>query len=105
MVSYHFLSGEHGKKMIKIGVPCKKMLNFGGGLVLDTPHGREKRETTNAIDMRCYRDYCSNNYRLVLVSEPDGVLENAGTEYFSCGFGRGVAEKKYGDTFLCGGEY
>ena len=24
MVSYHFLSGEHGKKMIKIGVPCKK---------------------------------------------------------------------------------
>ena len=24
-----FLSGEHGKKMIKIGVPCKKMLNFG----------------------------------------------------------------------------
>ena len=29
MVSYHFLSGEHGKKMIKIGVPCKKMLNFG----------------------------------------------------------------------------
>lgn len=29
MVSYHFLSGEHGKKKIKIGVPCKKMLNFG----------------------------------------------------------------------------
>ena len=49
--------------------------------------------------MRCYRDYCSNNYRLVLVSEPDGVLENAGTEYFSCGFGRGVAEKKYGELY------